>query len=112
MFLYFSSNLGLFDAIDQGRSASKRFYKEWIEEVKRTVPKERLLIYNVEEGWSPLCAFLDVPIPSSAFPYIDDTVELQKSQRNLKMISYLTMFTLPVFVSLLLAYYYNYHLQK
>ena len=110
--MYLSSNSGLFDAIDQGRSAAKKFYKEWIEEVKRTVPKERLLIYNVDEGWGPLCGFLDVPIPNSAFPYIDDTVEMQKSHRNLKMISYITMFTVPIFVSLLLACYYNYHMQK
>ncbi len=29
------------------------------ESVKRTVPPERLLIYEVKEGWGPLCDFLN-----------------------------------------------------
>ena len=95
-----------------GRSAAIQFYNEWVEEVKRTVPKDRLLVYNVDEGWKPLCEFLNVPIPDCPFPYIDDTAELQKSQRNLKMISYLTTFSLPIVISLVLAYYYNYRIQN
>ena len=51
-FSFFSPFLGLFDLIGRGRSASVKFYNEWIDEVKRTVPKERLLIYNVDEGWN------------------------------------------------------------
>ena len=109
---FYSPYLGLFVVIGRGRSASVKFYNEWIDEVKRTVPKERLLIYNVDEGWKPLCDFLNVPIPDDSFPYIDDTPELRKSQQNLKLISYFTMFSLPVFVSLLLAYFYNYRIQN
>ena len=36
--------------------------------VKRTCPKEQLLIYNVKQGWGPLCKFLDVPEPNVPFP--------------------------------------------
>jgi hypothetical protein len=38
------------------------------EEVKKTIPKERLLVFNVAEGWGPLCAFLGVPVPAEPFP--------------------------------------------
>ena len=32
-------------------------------------PKNKLLIYNVKEGWEPLCKFLDVPVPAKPFPH-------------------------------------------
>jgi hypothetical protein len=38
------------------------------EEVLRVVPKERLLLFNVKEGWAPLCNFLNVTIPATPFP--------------------------------------------
>ncbi|KAL8841918.1 MAG: hypothetical protein Q9170_000698 [Blastenia crenularia] len=36
--------------------------------VKKTVPKERLLEFNVKMGWPKLCEFLDVPVPAEPFP--------------------------------------------
>ncbi len=38
------------------------------EEVKAYVPEERLLVYEVKQGWEPLCNFLGVDIPDSPFP--------------------------------------------
>jgi len=37
-------------------------------EVMRTIPRERLLVYQVTQGWEPLCAFVDTPIPDRPFP--------------------------------------------
>ena len=37
-------------------------------EVKDTVPAERLLVYEVSQGWAPLCRFLGVPTSSEPFP--------------------------------------------
>lgn len=36
--------------------------------VRETVPPDRLLVFNVAEGWGPLCAFLGVPVPDAVFP--------------------------------------------
>ncbi|KAJ5088920.1 hypothetical protein N7456_012536 [Penicillium angulare] len=36
--------------------------------VRGMVPKEKLLEWSVEDGWEPLCKFLDKPIPDEAFP--------------------------------------------
>jgi hypothetical protein len=44
-------------------------YIQHIEEVKATVPKERLLVYSVTEGWEPLCEFLGHPVPQIPFPH-------------------------------------------
>jgi hypothetical protein len=32
------------------------FYKDYIAEIQKIVPKEKLLVMNVKEGWEPLCA--------------------------------------------------------
>jgi hypothetical protein len=41
-------------------------------EVKATVPPERLLVWNVSEGWEPLCEFLEVPVPDEPLPHAND----------------------------------------
>jgi hypothetical protein len=42
-------------------------------EVIATIPKSRLLVYEVKQGWPPLCAFLGVPIPDEPFPMTNTT---------------------------------------
>ncbi len=45
------------------------------ESVKRTIPSDRLLVYQVKEGWDPLCEFLDRPAPSDSFPRTNNRAE-------------------------------------
>jgi hypothetical protein len=45
------------------------------EEVRRSVPPERLLVWSVAEGWEPLCEFLELPVPEEPFPHINDRTE-------------------------------------
>ena len=45
-------------------------YKQHGEDVRKYVPRERLLEFNVKEGWEPLCKFLEVPIPDQPFPHL------------------------------------------
>jgi hypothetical protein len=45
------------------------------EEVRRSVPKERLLVYDIKEGWEPLCKFLGVPVPNRQFPRTNTSEE-------------------------------------
>ena len=42
------------------------------EEVKRMVPAERLLVWQVSEGWEPLCEFLEVDVPDEPLPHVND----------------------------------------
>jgi hypothetical protein len=47
-------------------------------EVQRVVPPERLLVYEVGQGWEPLCRFLGVPVPQGQpFPHLNDTAAFQ-----------------------------------
>lgn len=52
-------------------SAMHRYH----EEVQRTVPSDRLLVWSVTDGWEPLCEFLDVPVPDVPFPHLNDADE-------------------------------------
>ena len=36
--------------------------------VMSIVPADKLLVYNVKEGWKPLCDFLECEVPTVAFP--------------------------------------------
>lgn len=40
--------------------------------VRAGVPADRLLEFDVAEGWAPLCTFLEVPVPAGDFPNVND----------------------------------------
>jgi len=47
--------------------------------VQRVVPAERLLVYDVAEGWEPLCRFLGVPAPDGPMPRVNSTEEFRQN---------------------------------
>ncbi len=46
--------------------------------VRSAVPAERLLVYEVGEGWPRLCEFLGVPVPAAPFPRVNSREEMQQ----------------------------------
>jgi hypothetical protein len=70
----------------QGRFEDRAFaievFKQHNAEVQRVVPAERLLVYDVKQGWEPLCRFLNVPVPDKPFPHLNDTAEFQQMVRR------------------------------
>jgi len=52
-------------------------YERHNDEVRRTVPAEKLLEYRPGDGWEPLCAFLGVPVPDAPYPKTNSTEEFQ-----------------------------------
>ena len=52
-------------------------YHRHNEEVKATIPARRLLVYDVAEGWAPLCRFLGRPVPDMPFPRNNSTEDFQ-----------------------------------
>ncbi|KAM3066198.1 hypothetical protein ACMFMG_012141 [Clarireedia jacksonii] len=53
----------------------KEIYLQHYENVRQLVPAERLLEFNVEDGWEPLCKFLHESIPDTEFPN-SNTIEM------------------------------------
>lgn len=60
------------------RAAAVAEYNRHIEEVKATVPEDRLLVFQVSEGWEPLCNFLDLEVPNQAYPRVNDRESMKK----------------------------------
>ncbi len=46
-------------------------FNEYNKQVLNTIPKDKLLIYDVKSGWDPLCHFLNVPVPAIPFPKVN-----------------------------------------
>jgi hypothetical protein len=47
-------------------------YERHNEQVRRELPGERLLDFQVGQGWEPLCEFLGVPVPDEPFPHLNE----------------------------------------
>jgi hypothetical protein len=59
------------------RDHAIRVFTEHNDEVRRTVEPQRLLEYEVGQGWQPLCDFLGTPVPQQPFPRLNDTVSFR-----------------------------------
>jgi hypothetical protein len=47
-------------------------FEDYNAKVRATIPAERLLVYDVSDGWEPLCRFLGVAIPATPYPHAND----------------------------------------
>jgi hypothetical protein len=63
---------GTFGGRFADRDHAVRVFEEHNAEVRRTVPADRLLEFEVGQGWEPLCAFLGRPVPQTPFPRLND----------------------------------------
>lgn len=61
----------------------RKFFQSFHETVRQTVSPERLLEFNVADGWDPLCKFLGVKPPSHPFPRVNDAEANMKGHRTL-----------------------------
>ena len=53
----------------------RQYFQEYHALVRKLVPKERRLEYDVKLGWEPLCAFLEVEVPEGEFFRSDDNAQ-------------------------------------
>jgi Sulfotransferase domain len=72
---------GLFGPGGMNEVNMKRIFNEYHENLRRIVPQERLLEFKVQDGYKPLCDFLEVPVPTTvidekqmeeAFPRVNE----------------------------------------
>jgi predicted naringenin-chalcone synthase len=61
----------LFDGRFPERDHALDVFARHIEAVIAHVPRQRLLVFDVREGWEPLCAFLGVSHPGTPFPHLN-----------------------------------------
>jgi hypothetical protein len=60
-----------FDGKMADRNAALAVYNLRTRQVREAIPPERLLVFDVAEGWEPLCRFLNVPVPNRPFPHLN-----------------------------------------
>jgi hypothetical protein len=47
--------------------------------VQEEIPKDRLLVFRVQEGWAALCKFLDREVPDEPFPHLNEGADTVKA---------------------------------
>jgi len=83
--------------VDPERAIAR--YNEHIEEIEKEVTSERLLIYSVDQGWEALCKFLDVPVPETNYPNVNDRAEQRRTLSNITMIAYFLIVVNVLFIA-------------
>lgn len=65
------------------RTHGKQAFIEHYETIRTLVPPERLLEYEVRDGWGPLCEFLELECPKEEFPSGNDGNDFKALVRQL-----------------------------
>jgi hypothetical protein len=78
---------GTFDGRFEDKRHAIEVFNRHNEEVRRGVPQDRLLVYEVKEGWGPLCEFLGVEEPGKPFPRLNDAVEMRRRIIGIRALS-------------------------
>jgi hypothetical protein len=83
---------GLFGGRFEDRDHAIAVYRRHTAEVATGLDPERLLVFEVSQGWEPLCGFLGVAVPDEPFPHANDASSIR---RRLTAVRYTTR-ALPV----------------
>jgi len=73
---------GTFGGRFDDREATIELFENHNAAVRAEIEPDRLLEYEVTEGWQPLCEFLDVPVPDAPFPRLNDTATFTEQIRR------------------------------
>ena len=84
-------------------AAVLKTYKEHNDNVLRSCPKDKLLVFEVSQGWAPLCEFLDVTTPDIPFPHVNETAGFQKMLARAQCMGYAVIAVGVVVVAVLVA---------
>ena len=71
-----------FDNRFEDKAHAIEVFKRHTQEVRDAIDPARLLVFDVREGWGPLCRFLEVPVPDEPFPRLNDTATIQAMIAN------------------------------
>ncbi|NBM14404.1 sulfotransferase [Streptomyces sp. GC420] len=69
---------GLFGGRFSDKDHAIEVYHRHNEEVVRAMGADNVLVYDVEQGWEPLCAFLGADVPREEFPHANDSASMRR----------------------------------
>ena len=107
----------LLDAVDSAALGSlnskstvllRKKYREHNERIQAVIPEKKLLIFNVKQGWEPLCKFLGCEIPEQPFPWqnIGSSSSLNRLANQRKELRFIVIVILASLCVLLSACYF------
>jgi hypothetical protein len=70
---------GMFDGRFSDREYAIKKFERHIADVQVMADPDRLLVFDVAQGWEPLCEFLGVPVPDHPFPRTNDTARMNRT---------------------------------
>lgn len=96
---------GKFDGKFEDKAYAEQVWNNHIEEVKAGLPADRLLVFQVKDGWGPLCAFLNLPIPDEAFPRVNDTAQFHEMIKGMNRMAHVPWIAGGVLIAAAIAAY-------
>lgn len=60
----------------------ERAFIAHVDRVKASIPPKQLLVFEAQDGWEPLCAFLEVPVPEESYPRTNDRAEFWEHMKG------------------------------
>jgi len=87
---------GIFGGRIEDKAHAIGVYRENTQRVKQVVAPDRLLIFEAKDGWEPLCAFLNVPVPETPYPHVNDAAEMKRSLKILRALRWVPHVLLAV----------------
>lgn len=95
---------GLFRGRFENKDYAIGVYKAYNESVRKHVPPDRLLVFDVRQGWAPLCEFLGVEAPpDEPFPHANEGTLLKTMVRRMR-ISQITIYAMCAVALIWLTY--------
>ncbi len=94
---------GEFSGQFEDKKLTIQVYKDRVEAIKKTFPAERLLIHSSKDGWEPLCEFLDVGIPETPYPWLNDSSKIKRAIIVMRILQWLPLTILVLFIIALMV---------
>ena len=89
----------------EDREFAMRVFNDHVEAAKKSIPDEKLLMHSAKDGWEPLCAFLDVPVPEEPYPWVNDSKEFARRLLFIKFLNWLPLIILLSTLAFLISSY-------
>jgi hypothetical protein len=73
-------NVDVFDDRLEDCEHAKRVFKKHIDDVRSAIAPDRLLVFDLRDGWDPLCEFLGTAKPDIPFPKTNSSKEFTEEE--------------------------------
>jgi sulfotransferase family protein len=95
---------GTFNGNFEDKDYAIAIFNRHIENVKKRVPSDKLLVYNIKQGWEPLCTFLGIQVPpDKPFPHLNERTSFMGNRFRQRNSAYLVSTLLVASVLSVLA---------